>query len=161
MDIDLELYRVFCKVANHKNISRTAEEMFISQSAVTQSIQKLENMLGEKLYYRSKKGVELTEIGKNLYDYVKESVQLLDNTETIFSNFINLEKGVLRIGGGNTLISDLIIDPLTQFIEKHPGIEVSIRNGLTEDLVEDVSKGELDMVVFYLPYKSKKYLNFF
>ena len=58
MNTDLELYRVFCEVVKYKNISKTAESMYISQSAITQSIQKLENLLGGKLFYRNKTGVE-------------------------------------------------------------------------------------------------------
>ena len=65
MNADLELYRVFCEVVKHKNISKTAESLYISQSAVTQAIQKLETLLGGKVFYRSKKGVELTEEGNN------------------------------------------------------------------------------------------------
>ena len=74
MSTDLELYRVFCEVVKYKNISKTAESLYISQSAITQSIQKLENMLGGKVFYRNKNGVELTEEGKNLYEYILKTV---------------------------------------------------------------------------------------
>ena len=63
MNTDLELYRVFCEVVKYKNISKTAESMYVSQSAITQSIQKLESLLGGKVFYRNKNGVELTEEG--------------------------------------------------------------------------------------------------
>ena len=101
MNADLELYRVFCEVVKHKNISKTAESMYISQSAVTQSIQKLETILGGKVFYRNKNGVELTEEGRNLYEYIKDSIETMSNAENIFSKYINLEKGKIRIGGGN------------------------------------------------------------
>ena len=77
MNTDLELYRVFCEVVKYKNISKTAEIMYISQSAITQSIQKLETMLGGKVFYRNKNGVELTEEGKNLYEYIKDSIETI------------------------------------------------------------------------------------
>ena len=63
MNINLELYRLFYDVALTGNISKTAEKLFISQPAVTQSIQKLEEQLGGKLFYRVPKGVMLTEEG--------------------------------------------------------------------------------------------------
>lgn len=66
MNVDLELYRVFCEVVKYKNISKAAESMYISQSAVTQSIQKLETILGGKVFYRNKTGVELPEEWKGL-----------------------------------------------------------------------------------------------
>ena len=156
---DLELYRVFCEVVKYKNISKTAESMYISQSAITQSIQKLENMLGGKVFYRNKNGVELTEEGKNLYEYIKDSISTMSNAENIFSKYINLEKGKIRIGGGNSLVSTLILEPFLKFIKKYPNIEVSINSGMTDTLIQKLSNGELDIVVLNLPYKSKKYSN--
>ena len=134
MNTDLELYRVFCEVVKYKNISKTAESMYISQSAITQSIQKLENMLGGKVFYRNKSGVELTEEGKNLYEYIKDSIETMSNAENIFSQFINLDKGKIRIGGGNSLLSALIFDPIIDFIKDYPNINVSINSGITDDL---------------------------
>ena len=54
MNANLELYRVFCEVVKYQNISKAADSMYISQSAVTQSIQKLENMLGENYFLEVK-----------------------------------------------------------------------------------------------------------
>ncbi len=76
---NIELYRVFCEVVKYKNISKTAENLYISQSAITQSIKKLENLLWAKVFYRNKKGVELTEEGKNLYEYVANSIEVINN----------------------------------------------------------------------------------
>ena len=159
MNTDLELYRVFCEVVKYKNISKTAESMYISQSAITQSIQKLETILGGKVFYRNKNGVELTEEGKNLYEYIKDSIETMNNAENIFSKYINLEKGKIRIGGGNSLISSLIFEPFLAFIKKYPNIDISINSGITDNLIQKLSNGELDIVVLNLPYKNKKYSN--
>lgn len=159
MNTDLELYRVFCEVVKYKNISKTAESMYISQSAITQSIQKLENMLGGKVFYRNKNGVELTEEGKSLYEYIKDSIETMSNAENIFSKYINLEKGKIRIGGGNSLIASLIFEPLLKFIKKYPDIDISISSGITDSLMQKLANGELDIVVLNLPYKNKKYSN--
>ena len=159
MNTNLELYRVFCEVVKYKNISKTAESMYISQSAITQSIQKLETMLGGKVFYRNKNGVELTEEGKNLYEYIKDSIETMSNAENIFSKYINLEKGKIRIGGGNSLLSYLIFEPFLTFIKKYPGIEVSISSGLTDILMQKLANGELDIVVLNLPYNNKNYSN--
>lgn len=159
MNTDLELYRVFCEVVKYKNISKTAESMYISQSAITQSIQKLETMLGGKVFYRNKNGVELTEEGKNLYEYIKDSIETMNNAENIFSKYITLEKGKIRIGGGNSLISSLIFEPFLTFIKKYPDIDISIGSGITDILMQKLANGELDIVVLNLPYKNKKYSN--
>ena len=157
MNTDLELYRVFCEVVKYKNFSKTAQSMYISQSAITQSIQKLESLLGGKVFYRNKNGVELTDEGRNLYEYIKDSIETMSNAENIFSKYINLEKGKIRIGGGNSLLSSLIFEPFLTFINKYPNIDVSISSGITDDLMQKLANGELDIVVLNLPYKSKKY----
>lgn len=159
MNVNLELYRVFCEVVKYKNISKTAENMYISQSAVTQSIQKLENLLGGKIFYRNKNGVELTEEGKNLYNYIKDGFETLNNAENLFSKYITLEKGTIRIGGGNSLLSYLIFEPLILFMKKYPNINISIVSGVTDNLMHQLSNGELDLVVLNLPFKTKSYSN--
>ena len=133
--------------------------MYLSQSAITQSIQKLENMLGGKVFYRNKNGVELTEEGRNLYEYIKDSIETMSNAENIFSKYINLEKGKIRIGGGNSLVNSLIISPLIEFINKYPNIDISINSGMTDSLMQKLANGELDLVVLNLPIKLNKYSN--
>ena len=159
MNTHLELYKVFCEVVKYKNISKAAENMFISQSAVTQSIQKLETLLGGKLFYRNRMGVDLTDEGRNLYEYVKDSIETMSNAENIFSEYANLQKGKIRIGGGNTLVTALIIDPLVSFIKEYPDINITIHSGITDELMQELANGEIDMVVLNLPYKNKNYSN--
>ena len=96
MNTDLELYRVFCEVVKYKNISKTAESMYISQSAITQSIQKLENVLGGKVFYRNKNGVELTEEGKNLYNgYIIFKIK--DANVSILENFTEVNARIFIV----------------------------------------------------------------
>lgn len=159
MNVDLELYRIFCEVVKYKNISKTAKNMYISQSAITQSIQKLEELLGGKVFYRNAYGVELTEEGKILYEYIKNSIETMNNVENIFSKYINLEKGKIRIGGGNSILSSLIFEPFLIFIKKYPNINISISSGITDFLMQMLANGQLDIVVLNLPYKNKKYSN--
>lgn len=159
MNADLELYRVFCEVVKHKNISKTAESMYVSQSAVTQSIQKLETILGGNVFNRNKNGVELTEEGRNLYEYIKDSIETMSNAENIFSKYINLEKGKIRIGGGNSLVNSLIINPMIEFINKYPNVDILINSGMTDSLIQKLANGELDLVVLNLPFKLNKYSN--
>lgn len=159
MNTDLELYKVFCEVVKYKNISKTAESMYVSQSAITQSIQKLESLLGGKVFYRNKNGVELTEEGKNLYEYIKDSIETMNNAENVFSKYITLEKGKIRIGGGNSLLASLIFEPFLKFTKKYPNLAISISSGITDILMQKLANGELDIVALNLPFKDKKYSN--
>lgn len=154
MNVNISLYRTFCVVARNKSISKAAEELFVSQSAVTQSIKKIESELGEKLFNRQKTGVELTESGKTLFNYLDDNITRIENAEIIFSQYIDLEKGTLRIGGGSTILSSLIVAPLAEFLKKYPKINVSLINGKTTTMVDKLSVGELDIVALYLPFEN-------
>ena len=87
MDINYELYKMFYKVAKAGSFTRVAEENFISQSAVTQAMKKLENQLGGTLFIRAKTGVTLTPEGETLYEYINESLETLNSAENLFYRF--------------------------------------------------------------------------
>ena len=156
MNIDISLYRVFCIVARNKNISKAAEELFVSQSAVTQSIKKLENEIGDILFIRKKNGVELTESGRTLFDYLNENIEKIENAENVFSRYLTLEKGSLRIGGGSALMTSIILPPVMEFCKKYPKINIVLANGKTDELLDAMNLGKIDIVVHFLPLKNMK-----
>lgn len=159
MNTDLELYRIFCIVVEYQSISKAARSMYISQSAITQSIQKLEGYLGGKVFYRSNSGVELTEQGKTLYEYVKESVDTINNAEKIFSKYSKLEKGKIRICVESDLLINSVLEPVLNFMKKYPKINISIKNDDRDYMMKELTKGEVDIVVLDLPYTNKGYAN--
>ena len=159
MEVNLELYRAFYEVAKYKNISRAAESMHISQPAVTQSIKKLENILGLPLFYRKNKGMELTEEGRNLFKYIENSIETINNAENVFSKYINLDKGKIRIAGWDTLINSLLMPIIKKFVEKYPNIRIESYTGTTENLLQRLSNGEIDVLVCNLPENTKRYRN--
>ena len=75
MDVNYELYKVFYYVAKNKNLSKAANDLFISQPAVSQALKKLEEELGIKLFYRTKTGMNLTEDGEVLFNYLKKPIE--------------------------------------------------------------------------------------
>ncbi len=86
-NVNFELYKVFYYVAKHKNLTRAAEELFISQPAITQSIKKLEEQIGYTLFYRTKHGMNLTKEGEILLDYLKNSIECLQSGKAKSKNF--------------------------------------------------------------------------
>ena len=159
MNTDLELYRIFCIVVEYKSISGAARSMYISQSAITQAIQKLEGNLGGKVFYRSRNGVELTEEGKNLYEYVKDSIETINNAENVFSKYANLEKSKIKIGGESNLLISSVFEPIIRFIKKYPKIYISIKNKNTDIMMKELIDGKLDIAIINWPYNNKKYAN--
>ena len=81
MSVKLELYRVFKEVAEAGNITAAAQTLFISQSAVSQSIKQLEAELQTRLFARNSRGVTLTADGRMLYEYVRSALSLLSTGE--------------------------------------------------------------------------------
>lgn len=156
MEIDFELYRVFCIVAECGNFSKAAEKLYISQPAVTQSIKKLEEYLKGKLFFRTSKGVNLTDEGKKFYQYIKTSVDIMNNAENKFSQYINLEEGDIKIKTGSALGNVCIYDAIIKFGKKYPKIRVFVSGGYVKDSIEALSKGEVDLVAVNLPFECDK-----
>ena len=109
MDINLELYKVFYYVATTLSFSEASRQLFISQSAVSQSIKTLEKKLGHTLFIRSTKKVLLTPEGELLLEHVKPALQMLDEGESLLSGS-NMLKGQLRIGASDTICRYFLIE---------------------------------------------------
>ena len=155
-NVSLELLRLFCIVAETGKIYKTAERLYISQPAVTQSIKKLEDELGGALFYRTPKGVVLTEQGKSLYSFIKPSIDALENAPKKFSQYVNLEEGSLKIKCGSTLSEIVLFKPLEKFMRNYPKISVDVVSGRSSTAIEMVSNGELDMAIVPLPSENTK-----
>ena len=97
MNQNLSSYWIFYTVANAGNISKAAKELYISQPAISKSIQKLEENLGCKLFSRSSRGVVLTDEGQLLYGHVKEAFETLTLGEDKLKRSIDLGVGPLQI----------------------------------------------------------------
>lgn len=160
MNIDFELYRIFYVVANNHNITKASKELLISQPAVTKSIKKLEDSLGGQLFIRTKKGVSLTEEGKEIYYYIKNAIEYINNAEKKFTNLKELETGTIRIGISTTLAKNFFIPYLKEFHELYPNITIEIKNSLTSELLNDLRKGSIEIVILNLPYEERTDIEF-
>jgi len=153
MNIDFELYRVFYTVANYENITRASEELHISQPAISKSIKNLEEQLGGQLFTRTKRGVILTEEGKEFYHYIEKAIEYITNAENKFTDLIHLETGCIRIGINTTLTKEFLLPYLEKFHVLYPKIDIQIMTNLTSELLQKLKNGLLDMVVLNLNNK--------
>ena len=115
MSVKLELYRVFKEVAEAGNITAAAQTLFISQSAVSQSIKQLEAELQTRLFARNSRGVTLTADGRMLYEYVRSAMGLLETGEEKLSQSRDLQMGHLTIGASDTVTSQFLLPYLDRF----------------------------------------------
>ena len=159
MNINYESYRIFYHVATSGSISKAAEELLISQPAVTWQIKSLEEQLGLTLFIRTKKGVILTDEGKILFNYVKTGVESFSNGENALTNLKNLDYGIIRIGASTTVSKHVLMPYLAKFHEEYPNIEIKIVNSLTDNLLKELRNGNLDILLLNLPMKEAKDLN--
>ena len=99
MTAKLELYRVFREVAETGNISAAAQNLYISQSAVSQSVKQLEGALQTRLFIRSPRGVTLTDDGQMLFEHVRSAMGLLETGEEKLAQTRALQMGCSRAHG--------------------------------------------------------------
>lgn len=154
MNIDFELYRIFYVVANHCNITKASEELSISQPAISKSIKNLEKQLGGQLFVRTKRGVVLTEEGKEFYNYIKQAIEYINNAENKFTDLINLETGCIKIGISTTLTKEFLLPYLEEFHSLYPKIDIQIITNLTSDLMPKLRNGLIDIVILNLNDKN-------
>ena len=149
MNIDLELYRIFYIVAKHENISKATRELYISQPAITQRINNLERQLNIKLFYRRPEGMKLTEEGKKLYNYVKDSMETMSNVENQFTQYLQKSNDIgsyIKIELTDITDDLFLCDALIRFSKEHPNIAVRVDNGTEEDAIRRITNGEIDII---------------
>ena len=145
MAVKLELYRVFKEVAESGNISVAAKNLYISQSAVSQSIKQLETALQARLFARSPRGVTLTGEGQMLYQYVRSALGLIATGEDKLSQAQQLLLGTLVIGASDTVTAQFLTPYLDAFHRLHPGIRLKIVSGRSAKVVSMLKSGAVDI----------------
>lgn len=145
MNQNLSSYRIFYTVANTGNISKAAKELYISQPAISKSIQKLEDSVGCKLFSRSSRGVVLTDEGQLLYEHVSEAFDTLTIGEEKLKRSIELGIGHLKIGVSSTLCKYLLLPYLKEFIHQNPHISISISCQSTNETLQLLEDNKIDI----------------
>ena len=147
MNINFELYRIFYTVANQGNITKASEILNISQPAISKAIKNLEQQLGGSLFVRTKRGVILTEEGKEFYRYIKQAMENINNAEHKFSELIHLETGTIRIGISTTLTKSFLLSYLESFHQAYPKIKIQTVSAISSELIPKLRNGLVDLVV--------------
>ncbi|MFZ7102632.1 MAG: selenium metabolism-associated LysR family transcriptional regulator [Peptococcaceae bacterium] len=138
----LELYKV---VAEKKSFSQASEILHISQPAISQQIQFLEEHLGVKLFNRTTRKVSLTEEGKILYQYAIQICNLFAEAEKTLSEFSRIVKGSLAIGASQTIGEYFLPKFIGGFKGLYPQVQISINVFNTQHIIKDVIDQTLDL----------------
>lgn len=143
----LDNYKIFYEVAKCGNITKASENLFISQPAVSQTIKKLEENLGVSLVIRSKKGVELTPIGKDIFAKVEIALHNLSSVEHLINEEKGLIRGEIAIGAGSNIARRVLCEPIAKFMIDYPLINVKILENVQTKMIEMLKVGELNFVL--------------
>ena len=143
--MDLLQLEHFLAVCEEKTFTRAAERVFRTQSAVSQSIKKLEEEIGASLFARDMHEVTLTESGKVVFDYAKRMVRLRDETTRHVDALKHMQSGTLSIASHETAAVYLLPQPLRLYLGQYPDIRINIHGKPPEEIAGLVLDREIDI----------------
>ena len=150
--VNLELYRVFYTVAKCGSLTRAAEELYISQPAVSQSIKQLENQLGVSLFKRTHRGMELSENGgKLIFKEVERALELFNEAENRIEQTRQDATGTIRIGASDTIFEYFLADKIVDYHKKFPAVKIELMADFTPDTIEKLKANKCDVAFVNLP----------
>ena len=156
MNTNLEHYRIFYYAGKYGSITQAAEELSISQPAVSQALKQLEHTLGTALFIRTAKGVRFTAEGEMLYSYVARGYEYIQNGEEKLMQMLNLSTGEIRIGASDMSLQYYLLPYLEQFHEKYPKIKITVSNATTPETLVNLQEGKIDFGLVTAPFHMRK-----
>lgn len=154
MNINLEFYKVFYYVATTLSFSKASNKLFISQSAVSQSIKTLEKNLGTTLFNRNTKRVTLTHEGNLLLQHIEPAINLIHNGENDILETKNLNQGKIHIGASDTICKYILLPYFKKFHSVYPNIHIQVTNRTSVKCVDLLKQGSVDFIITNLPNKN-------
>lgn len=157
----LNLYKleIFYIAAIRGSFSATADQLYMTQSAVSQHIQELEASLGVKLFKRGRRGVTLTTRGQTLFEYTERLLALATEAENKVADVANLSEGTANIGATPTIGTYLVPDWLQTFRQQYQNLTVSLTTAITDTIINDVQSLKLDLAFIEGEIQSSNYID--
>lgn len=143
-------------VAEHKNFTLAAEKCFVTQPTLSMQIQKVEEELDIIIFDRSKKPIQLTEVGKKIVEQAKNIVNEADRIQDIVDQQKGYVGGEFRLGIIPTVMPTLLPMFLNNFIKKYPKVKLIIEELNTSDIVTKLKNGHLDAAIAATPLEEEK-----
>jgi DNA-binding transcriptional LysR family regulator len=155
-DLNLKQLKAFYYVAKHLSFTQAAEDLFISQPAVTMQVSSLERQYGVQLFVRKKNELTLSEAGESLYFYAEKIAQVAFEAEQLLFNVKANPHGILRIGTTRTFARYLLTPYILSFHEKFPHVGIQINEGSSKEMAMSLLYGKNDLaIVARVPYETR------
>jgi DNA-binding transcriptional LysR family regulator len=154
--MDMKHLETFCKVAELESFSRAGEVIYLTQPTVSGHIASLEQTVGFKLFDRLGRRVSLTNGGKVFYHYAKEILKLRDEARNAVYEFSHLIKGRIMIGGSTIPGEYFLPRVMGRFQEKTRGISISLVIADSQDIIDRLLAGEIEVGVVGMRFDGKR-----
>ena len=135
----------FLEVARRGSVSRAAEALFVTQPTLTARLKSLERELGTPLFLRTPQGMRLTDAGRAWIPYAERALRALVDGRDALEQVMSASAGHLMIAAAPAVSTYLLPDLLERFVSTHPLVEVSVRTGHSEDVLELVLRDEVQI----------------
>ena len=145
--MELQQIRYFLAINSHGSFSRAADECAVSQPALTVAIRKLEAEIGGPLFHREGKRVVITPLGRLVQPSLEQALVGTESAQAIARNFKLLRQAPLRLGVMDTVGPRRVAQFLAAFHKRHPGVELTVQDAKTQQLLQKLETGELDLAV--------------
>lgn len=144
-DLDTTLIRTFVTTADKASMTAAANALHLTQGAVSQQVKRLEEVLGQSLFERDRRGLKLTRVGERLLDKARRLLQLNDEILTEIRS--GAVAGQVRIGVPYDLVGTLLAPVLKAYAEAYPQVEISLVCASSPELAAALAAGTIDLAV--------------
>lgn len=151
--MEMDQLRYFLQVAERGNFTRAAEDLMISQPALSRSIQKLEEELGQPVFERKTRSVSLTEAGTLLQARAQQVLSILEDTKAEITD--DGQSGRVRVGAIPTIAPYFLPEVLKRFSAAFPKATLIVQENTTDRLLKSCTQGEIDLAILALPVPAK------
>ena len=151
--MEIEQLTQFLRIAELQNFTRAAEDLGMSQSAISRSIQRLESEFGQPLLERQARTVTLTDAGRLLQSRAEEILRIIEDTKNEICD--DGESGRLRLAAIPTVAPFFLPGLLRQFTKSFPRATVTVQEDTTDNLLKRIGQGEADLAILALPVPAK------
>jgi DNA-binding transcriptional LysR family regulator len=152
--MEIRNLKAFLLLARSLSFTKSAEQMFLSQSAFSRQIVRLEEELGCQLFMRTKRNVELTNFGKTFLGHAEKIVS--EYNKCIYNfDLSNSEEGYLRLGLLNDLIDEMFPKLINNFLKENPEVDVTYSDNGMSGLINNLLRDEIDCAYTLSPHTEK------
>ena len=153
----LDLYRVFAVVYEYSSFSEAARQLYVTQSAVSQSVKQLEALLGVQLFVRGKRSAVPTVEAEQLYSMIAPAIGTIGEAENRIERLKQLKEGYLRVGAADTVARHYLLPYLKRWNEQYPNVRLEVINRTSTEAFSLLSAGKLDVAFVNSPVADSKF----